>query len=190
MSTAMKTHAPTIINGIDVGAFEVALAALVDNPSLAPITFRASTTWTGGQTSSTETPPYSMGGQDYARRHVIRTDEPLELLGGNTAPNPQDLILAALNACMMVGMVAGCTKRGIVIESLSIDSEVEFDLRGSFGLDPEIPPGGRKIRYTVRIKGNASREVFEEVHREMTTVSPNRWHIAQPIELEPVLVVE
>lgn len=53
-----------------------------------------------------------------------------------------------------------------------------------------VKPGAERIRYVVRIKGNAAREVFEEIHREMTMTSPNRWHVTQPIVLEPTLVVE
>jgi uncharacterized OsmC-like protein len=190
MSTATKTHAPTILNGIDVGAFTGALAALAEDPKLAPIEFRATTTWTGGLATTTETRSYTMAGQELPHHHVIETDEPVEILGGNKAPNPQDLLLAALNACMTVGMVAGCTARGITIESLSIYSEIDFDLRGSFGVDPAIKPGAERIRYLIRIKGNAAREVFEEVHRDMMATSPNRWHLTQPIVLEPTLVVE
>jgi uncharacterized OsmC-like protein len=190
MSTATKVQSATILNGIDTGAFAGALAALAADPSLAPIAFRAHTTWKGGLASQTATKSYTMAGQELPHHHVIDADEPTELLGGNAAPNPQDLILAALNACMTVGMVAGCTARGITIESLSIESWLDFDLRGAFGVDPAIKPGAERIRYVVRIKGNAPREVFEEIHRDMTMTSPNRWHITQPIVLEPTLVVE
>ncbi|CAN2968549.1 hypothetical protein METHPM2_130016 [Pseudomonas sp. PM2] len=44
--------------------------------------------------------PLVLGDTALARGFVIDVDEPAELLGTNTAANPQELILAALNACM------------------------------------------------------------------------------------------
>ena len=46
------------------------------------------------------------------RSHKIVADEPCELLGRDTAPNPQELLMAAFNACIMVGYVAGAVAQG------------------------------------------------------------------------------
>jgi hypothetical protein len=43
-----------------------------------------------------------MNGRELPREFSIAADEPPELLGANTAPNPQ-LLIAAFNACIMVG---------------------------------------------------------------------------------------
>jgi uncharacterized OsmC-like protein len=118
------------------------------------------------------------------------SDEPVELLGSNEAPNPQELLLAALNACMMVGFVATASQAGLRIDSLTIESECALDLRGAFGLDPNVKPGAEKIVYTIRVKGSGTQEQFDAVHREMTTKSPNRFHIAQPIPFECKVQVE
>ena len=59
--------------------------------------------------------------------------EPHELGGSNQHANPQEHLLAALNACMMVGYVAQCSLRGITLQKLEIETQGEIDLRGSSG---------------------------------------------------------
>ena len=71
-------------------------------------------------------------------RFAFDIDEPEELGGGNAFANPQEHLLAALNACMTVGYVAQCSVRGIKLESLSIETEGDIDLRGFLGIDPAV----------------------------------------------------
>jgi hypothetical protein len=80
-------------------------------------------------------------------------DEPVELLGTDTAPNPQEMLMAALNACVMVGYVAGAALRGITLETLELETSGELDLRGFLGIDANVKPGYDSVQYTVRIKG-------------------------------------
>jgi uncharacterized OsmC-like protein len=178
-----------VINGLDTVALTAAVAAIAENPALAPMVFRAKTAWQGGLASRTQISSFDLAGQTIERVHTILCDEPTEILGGNTAPNPQDLLLAALNACMTVGFVAGATARGIQLKSLSVESSLRLDLRGAFGLDKSIPPGAETIRYKIEVSGNATPAQFAEIHQEAMQNSPNRWHLSQPIKLEAELVV-
>ncbi len=111
------------------------------------------------------------------------SDEPVELLGSNEAPNPQELLLAALNACMMVGYVAGASLKGITLDTVEIRTRGELDLRGFLGLDESVSPGYRRINYTVHISGNGTREQFEEIHQAVMATSPNYFNMAQPIQM-------
>ena len=121
---------------------------------------------------ATNVESYDLAGKTIERRHTIPSDEPSELFGTNTAPNPQDLLLAALNACMMVGFVVAATARGIRIDALEIESAADFDLRGAFGIDPSVAPGAPRIPYTIRVKGDATMEQFEEIRsRDVRDVS-------------------
>lgn len=181
----------TTLNGVDLKALEAAGMALANDPSLAPVTFRASTSWRGAVRTVTDVVDYDIGGKTVSRRHRIATDEPLEILGTDSAPNPQDLILAALGSCMVVGFVAGATKRGVRLEALTIDTACSFDLRGAFGLDPALPPGATEVHYTIRVHApGASEAVLEEIHEDVKKLSPNRFHLATPIQLVSRLVVE
>jgi uncharacterized OsmC-like protein len=192
MTTAMNIESANIesLNGLDPAQIEQAAGTIAADPREAQVTFRAHTAWQGQFRSRTDIDSYDLAGKSIPRRHRIVCDEPLELLGSNQAPNPQDLILAALNACMMVGFVAGATRAGIRIDSLAIDSECSLDLRGAFGIDPAIIPGAEKITYTSRVKGSGTPEQFEELHAQVMAVSPNRFHLANPIPLESKLIVE
>ena len=51
-----------------------------------------------------------------------------ELGGSNRFADPQEHLLAALNACMTVGYAAQCAVREITLESLEIETEGEIDL--------------------------------------------------------------
>lgn len=152
--------------------------------------FRVKSRWQGGTRSETAVDGWEVGGERKPRQFRIASDEPEELLGTNTAPNPQELLMAAMNACMMVGYVACSAMKGIELESVEIETAGELDLRGFLGIDPGVKPGYEEVRYTVRIKGNGTREQFEEVHRTVMQTSPNYFNISKPIRIVPTLVVE
>ncbi len=120
----------------------------------------------------------------------IDIDEPHEIGGSNRFANPQEHLLAALNACMMVGYVAQCAVRGITLEKLEIETHGEIDLRGFLGIDPAAPAGYDNLSYVVRIKGNGTRQQFAEVHDAVMATSPNFHNVSRPVDLKPTLVVE
>jgi uncharacterized OsmC-like protein len=110
--------------------------------------------------------------------------------GSNRFANPQEHLLAALNACMMVGYVAQCAVHGITLESLEIETDGEIDLRGFLGIDPNVRPGYENLRYVVRIKGSGTKEQFAEIHKAVMATSPNFFNVSRPVTLKPTLVVE
>ena len=124
------------------------------------------------------------------RRFAIDIDEPSELGGTNRFANPQEHLLAALNACMMVGYVAQCAVRGITLESLEIQTDGDIDLRGFLGIDPAVPQGYENLSYTVRIKGSGTKQQFAEIHEAVMATSPNFYNLSRPVALKPILVVE
>src|SRR6185369_12875351 len=124
---------------------------------------------------------YTMAGERITRTHKIVADEPCELLGGDSAPNPQELLMAAFNACITVGYVAGASLKGIALDSLEIKTRGELDLRGFLGLSDEVAPGYKSIAYEVRIKGDGTPDQFEEIHQTVLKTSPNYFNISRPI---------
>lgn len=180
----------TKLNGIDTEALKDTMAAVSQDAAKGACKFQVTTAWKGGTQSETRVRSVEIGGQAQPRDFTIQTDEPCELLGTNRAPNPQEVLMAGLNACMAVGYVTGCAFKGIELESLSIETDGALDLRGFLGLDENVPPGYEEIRYTVRIKGNGSPEQFEQIHRTVMATSPNYYNLSRPIKLTPRLVVE
>ena len=53
--------------------------------------------------------------------HTWRADEPLDLGGDNTGPNPYDLLLGALAACTSITMSMYAKRKSIDISSLSVE---------------------------------------------------------------------
>src|SRR5207237_6634514 len=113
--------------------------------------WRDTMTWQGQTRSHTQSEGFEIGGERVKRRFTIDIDEPCELGGSNCFANPQEHLIAALNACMTVGYVAQCAVRGIALDV--IDTEGEIDLRGFLGIDPTVARGYESLRHKVRIKG-------------------------------------
>jgi len=185
-----KTLASTVVNGINVDD----LFALIENvrrdAAKGKTNWRVTTSWQGQARSRTKIESFGMGGEQIPRRFSIDIDEPCELGGSNRFANPQEHLLASLNACMMVGYVAQCAVRGIILENLEIETDGEIDLHGFLGIDPDVPPGYEKLSYVVRIKGSGSKEEFAEIHKAVMATSPNFYNMSRPVALKPTLVVE
>jgi uncharacterized OsmC-like protein len=178
------------VNGLDLEALQRVIEEVKQDPSKAVVEFRVNSQWKGQTRSEASVESYSLGGQKIARSFKIAADEPLELLGANTAPNPQELLMAAFNACIMVGYTAGAATQGITLEKLEVETRGELDLRGFLGLDANVKPGYDKIHYTVRMKGNGTPEQFREIHETVMKTSPNFYNIARPVQIDAKLEVE
>lgn len=189
MSTANAIVMSNVINGLDTEAINVAVSTVAADPKNAHMGFRAKTTWQGKLRSVTDISSFELGDQTIARQKRITADEPLEMLGDDSGPNPQELLLSALAACMTVGFVVGATTEGIHLDSLEIETSCALDLRGVFGLDPEIKPGTKAIQYKIRVKGSGTKEQFELIHQRVMATSPNYYHLASPIPFVSELVV-
>lgn len=177
----VTTKAP--VNGIDLTALDDTVAAIEADADVGVVEFRVRTDWAGQTRSTSTVESLTLGGQEIPRSFTIAADEPLELLGSNQAPNPQELLMSAVNACMMVGYVAQAALRGITLTACRIETKGELDLRGFLGLDNAVPPGYRRIEYVVTLDGDGDRQQFEEIHRAVMATSPNYFNMARPIEM-------
>jgi uncharacterized OsmC-like protein len=190
MNVQTKTAEPTVINGINVDDLFALIQDIKQNAAKSQTNWRVTTTWQGQTRSRTEVEDFGIGGKRVPRRFSIDIDEPCELGGTNRFANPQEHLIAALNACMTVGYVAQCAVRGITLESLEIETDGEIDLRGFLGIDPAVPPGYEYLSYIVRIKGSGTNEEFAAIHEAVMATSPNFYNVSRPVALKPTLVVE
>lgn len=186
----MAEKATGIINGINTDALREVMAAVTADHSKGMVKFQVTTAWKGQTRMETKVQSYVLGGQTIERPHTVIIDEPIELLGKNEAPNPQEVLMAAFNSCIMVGYTVGAAMKGIKLEKLEVETDGVLDLRGFLGLDATVKPGYDTIHYKVRIKGNGTKEQFQEIHEAVCATSPNRFNIAQPIKLDAQLIVE
>jgi uncharacterized OsmC-like protein len=177
------------VNGLDLAALGEVVEAIEKDANLAKAGFEVTTRWAGQTRSESIVEGFTLGGQRYQRQHRIVADEPCELLGTDSAPNPQELLMAALNACMMVGYVAGASLKGIRLDSVEIRTRGTLDLRGFLGLDDQVPAGYETVDYDVKIKGDGSAADFEEIHQTVMKTSPNYFNFSRPIRMNGRLLV-
>ena len=190
MNDIAVTTAPKLVNGINVDGLLALIDSVQKEHKRGMTRWHVATTWQGQTRSHSEVTGVDFGGENVPRHFGFDIDEPFQLGGSNRFANPQEHLLAALNACMTAGYAAQCAVRGIALRSLVIETEGEIDLRGFLGLDPAIPPGYEQLRYTVRIAGNGTKEQFAEIHAAVMATSPNFYNLSQRVALKATLVVE
>ena len=178
------------LNGIDTEGLKQVIGQISKDPSLGRVKFQVTTTWKGTTKSETLVEGYEIGGQKVKRVHTFVIDEPKELLGEDTAANPQEYLMGAMNACIVNTYVIAAAMKGIKLEQVEMQTEGELDLRGFLGIDKNVIPGYKELKYKVRLKGNGTREQYEEVHKAVVATSPNYYNISHAIELNTELVLE
>src|SRR5580765_8102812 len=99
----LDTMTPARVNGLDLDALGEMVQAINEDSNKAAAGFSVKTRWAGQTRSESTIEGFSLGGEKIRRSHRIVADEPRQLLGTDSAPNPQELLMAAVNACMMVG---------------------------------------------------------------------------------------
>jgi uncharacterized OsmC-like protein len=179
MVAQAKTTEPNVVNGINVDDLFALIEGVKRDTAKGLTNWRVTTSWQGQTRSRAKVEGFS-----------IDIDEPREIGGSNRFANPQEHLLAALNACMIVGYAAQCAVRGIALESLEIETHGEIDLRGFLGIDPAVPPGYENLRTAVRIKGSGTKQEFAEVHQAVMATSPNFYNVSRAVVLRTTLVVE
>ena len=182
--------APRTLNGINTEALLGTIEAITQDTAKAMTHWEVTSHWRGGTRSDSRVRRCVIGGEEIAKDFTIKVDEPLQLCGTNQYANPQEHLLAALNACMIVGYSAACAHQGIEIEELRIETEGDIDLRGFLGLDSTVKPGYDQLRYTVYIKGSGTPEQFENIHRTVMATSPNYFNLASAVPLKSRLVLK
>ncbi|HEX9018684.1 MAG TPA: OsmC family protein [Anaerolineaceae bacterium] len=130
-------------------------------PDSAWVTFRTSSRQTNGLRSEVE-----------IRQHHLAADEPPSLGGGDSAPNPVELILAALGTCQEITYRAYATALGIPLESVSVELSGDIDLRGFFAVDESVRSGYQSISGVVKIESSASEEQLQTLRAVVNAHCP------------------
>lgn len=171
------------IDGIDTGKLKETVEALRADPAKAISRWSATTRWRHGTVSDCHVSRFHLGGEDVPQDYTITIDEPSALLGTDTAPNPQMVLLAAINACVLNTFVVNAAARGIHLESVEMEIEGELDLRGFLGIDPNVNPGYDELSVVCRVKADGTREQLERCLEAGTRYSPNFQSISRPVSV-------
>ena len=164
----MATQTQRSVNGVDVKALKETIAAVQDDPSLAPFEFRAANRWvSGGHNRTTVKDFYGAGQEDASRANpfVLDNDEPSVLLGEDNGANPVEHVLHALAGCLTTSLVYHAAARGIEVEEVESRLDGKLDLRGFLGVTDEVRNGYEQVRVTFKIKGSLSADEAEELCR-------------------------
>lgn len=167
----------TIINGIDHGAAKKIIKTVEENPEFGKTLWRTRTSWQGGTKSLSQ-----------IRSFEVPVDEPKELGGTDTAPNPVELVLASLGSCLVVGYALNASMMGIELQKIEIELEGDIDLPGFFGLTADTLPGYTDIRVKVFLKSSVGMDKLEEVHKRVIATSPVGLTITKNVNLDIELV--
>ena len=187
MTTMTETNT---LNGINTEALRGTVEAITKDPAKAMTHWQVTSHWRGGTRSDTRVTSCIIGGERIAKDFTIRVDEPLALCGTNQYANPQEHLLAALNACMIVGYSACCAHEGIELEELRIETEGDIDLRGFLGIDPTVKPGLRPAPlHGLTSRATARPSSSRQIHRTVMATSPNYFNLANAVPLKSRLVL-
>jgi uncharacterized OsmC-like protein len=185
----MTTQQVETINGVVPSEVQELVTAISQDATQGQLSFQATTAWVDGVRSVTRIKSLEWAGQNYEREFTLTIDEPEELGGTNMGPNPQEVLLSALNGCLMATFVNLCSLQGISLEQVEISSIGKLDLRGFFQLDAAISPGYQELNWVLKVKGNATAEQFQQVYQAALSMSPNVWNLANPVKIAPQLEV-
>ncbi|WNZ21795.1 OsmC family protein [Leptolyngbya sp. NK1-12] len=189
MSIQQQSINEQSINGVVPSALQELIDSVAQDANQGQLAFQATTAWVDGTRSQTQIKSFEWAGQSYARDFTLTIDEPEEWGGTNMGPNPQEVLLSALNACLMATFVNLCSMQGIKLEKVEITSIGKLDLRGFFGLDETISAGYQDLSWQLNVKGNATPEQFQQVYEATMAASPNLWNLAHPVPIKPELRV-
>jgi len=120
-------------------------------------------------------------------KFVLHQDEPVELGGTNTAPNPVEVTLAALGGCQEITWKAFGQATGVPLEKVSVEVHGDLDLRGFFVVSKEARAGFHTIRGTVTVTSSASKERLERLKEVVDSHCPVKDMLSSvPINIELV----
>jgi uncharacterized OsmC-like protein len=164
MTITVSTDA--IRNGVDTAQLFDTLDAVAADPPLGRFQFRVSNEWiAGAHNRGTIRGFYGAGQEDTSRAEAFHVDagEPAVLCGTDTGPNPAELLLSALAACLTTSLVYVAAARKVHLDSVTSTVEGDMDVRGALGLSDDVRNGFERIRVRFRVSGDAPAEKLQEL---------------------------
>jgi uncharacterized OsmC-like protein len=173
-------------NDVNLDALKATDQLIRENPALAKVVIKATSTWQRGTKTQVTVGEWSAGGNNMAappRRFTIMVDEP-EILGGvDGAPFPPEVLLAALAGCVTNGTATNAALFDVPIDGIQIAMEAHLDARGFLGHDKSVRNGITDIHYTVTIQSPAPEEKVRKCKETIDRKSAIRDTLANPVNI-------
>lgn len=109
--------------------------------------------------------------ETWVREHIVKSDYAVAAGGTNLAPNPIELLLSAIAACIEAAFYEFAVHQGFTVNSLSVDVEGTLDLRGLFMID-EVPAGFKDVKYTFNIESPEDETKIHELAERVIAHCP------------------
>ncbi len=106
------------------------------------------------------------------REHLVKSDYGEAAGGTNLAPNPIELLLAAMAACIEAAFYEFAVHEGFTINTLAVDIEGVLDLRGLFMVDESVSPGFQDLKYTFAISSPDEDEKVRDLAQRVIAHCP------------------
>ncbi|MER8671584.1 OsmC family protein [Mesorhizobium sp. M1156] len=113
----------------------------------------------------------------------LTIDEPVSFGGTGKAPNPAEVLLAALGASMEVTIKCYADYMGISVESLSVKLSAEMNTQGFYGLNADVRSGLSSISAKVKIVSNEQSDVLLELFERASRSCPVLDNVRHPTEV-------
>jgi uncharacterized OsmC-like protein len=123
------------------------------------------------------------------REHLVKSDYAEAAGGDNQAPNPIELLLAALAACIEAAFYEFAVHEGFTIHSLSVDAEGSLDLRGLFMID-NVSAGFRDVKYTFNIESPDDERTIRELAERVISHCPVVDSLIRPTSVTGEIIVK
>ncbi|MBL4786629.1 MAG: OsmC family protein [Cohaesibacteraceae bacterium] len=169
----MTEMTKNLMNDVDIGKVASLAEKIMQEPHVANTKWSAEVKWNGGFRSEATIRDFD----------AAVSDEPEQLGGTNTGPNPVEQVLGALGNCLAVGYAANATAAGITIKDMTIKIEGDLDLHTFLGLK-EGNAGFSGITVDVKLDSDASPEALQALHDKVTNSSPVGHTLGRAVPVE------
>lgn len=124
------------------------------------------------------------------REHTVPSDYGEAAGGTNRAPNPIELLMSAVAACIEAAFYEFAVHEGIRVTSLTVDVEGTLDLRGLFMVDESVTPGFQDLNYTFTIESDDDEARVRDLARRVVAHCPVVDSLLRSIQLSGDIIVK
>ena len=172
-----------MLNNINIAGLSEFANEVKESPKEGKAKYGIELNWISGTKSVVKTKNMQLGDHKLVRNFEFNIDEPGQLLGINSYPNPQEYLLGGLAGCMAVTFIAGATLMGIRLESLTLEIDGELDLKGFLGVSEDDHIGFPELKYTFNVKGEGTSEQYAQLLERVKRHSPNYSTVAYEVKM-------
>ncbi len=162
-----------MLNNINIAGLSEFANEVKENNQEAKATYGVFLNWESGTKTTVSTKNMVLGNHKLVRNFNFTIDEPSQILGVNSAPNPAEYMLGGLAGCMAVTFMTGATAMNIEIDQLQLEIDGELDLQGFLGITPDANPGFPELKFIFHVKGNGTKEQYKKLMERVNKHSPN-----------------